>query len=77
MVDPNLAAHVTHTFPSAFQILLPERDLPVSTADGEDVSGETPRGTPHDVRELSRRRASTGGCAHRRVERGLDPRGGR
>jgi hypothetical protein len=69
-----LAAHVTHTFPSTLQVFLPERHLAVSAADGENVPGEAPRDAPHDVWELSRRSTDTWGCAHRRVERGPDPR---
>ena len=69
-----LTAHVTHTFPSTFQVLLPERNLPVSAADSEYVPSETPRDAPYDIRKLAWRSTGPWSRTHGRVECRLDPR---
>ena len=47
--------HITNTFPNTLQVLLPESNLPISTAYGQQIASQTPWNTPNNVRELASR----------------------
>lgn len=50
----NLATQVTHTLPPTLDPFLPQRDLPIATANRQHVPREAPRHAPHHIRELPR-----------------------
>lgn len=49
---PTLLQHLTNTLPYPLQVFFPQGDFAITAADREDIPSQTPRHTPHGVREL-------------------------
>lgn len=76
----HLTIHIADALPNTPQILLPQCNFAIPTADSQEIPGKAPGDTPDNVREFpcrsrgrSRRRCQSGG----RVESRLNPRRGR
>lgn len=63
--ETRLAVHIADALPVPFQVLLPQCNLPIPTANRQKVARQAPAHPPHDIRELALRR----GRARARRER--------
>ena len=52
-IERELAGHVTNTLPQTLQVFFPKCHLTISATHRQDVTRQTPRYPPNDIREFS------------------------